>query len=351
MTTNREVIEEDLQEIINSNLEWERFYNKTILISGASGFLAAYIVEVFLKLNILDPNANIKIIGLVRNREKALRRFSNYFNSKYLELIVQDVNEVVTTKSKIHFIIHAASQASPKFYGVDPVGTISANTIGTSSLLNLAKLNKVEGFLYFSSSEVYGSLPESLIPTSEGDFGSINPTNVRSCYSEGKRAGETICISYYHQYSIPIKIVRPFHTYGPGMDLDDGRVYADFVKDIVIGNNIEMKSDGKAIRAFCYISDATIAFLKVLLEGESGQAYNVGNDNCITTIVDLAEKLVSLFPEKNLVVNRINQTNSNYLNSAISVNIPVINKIKSLGWSPQIGIEEGFIKTIKYYLK
>jgi nucleoside-diphosphate-sugar epimerase len=135
------------------------------------------------------------------------------------------------------------------------------------------------------------------------------------------------------------------------MDLDDGRVYADFVKDIVIGNNIEMKSDGKAIRAFCYISDATIAFLKVLLEGESGQAYNVGNDNCITTIVDLAEKLVSLFPEKNLVVNRINQTNSNYLNSAISVNIPVINKIKSLGWSPQIGIEEGFVNTIKYYLK
>ena len=156
-----------------------------------------------------------------------------YEYSEQLKFLVQDVCEKIIIDSKIDFIIHAASQASPKFYGKDPVGTINANVIGTINLLELAKRNKVEKFLYFSSSEVYGNLNEEDIPTKEDKFGSIDPCNVRSCYSEGKRAGETICISWKHQYSIPVVIVRPFHTYGPGMDLNDGRVYADFIKNIV----------------------------------------------------------------------------------------------------------------------
>ena len=276
--TGYNIITEDLNEIIKAPIDWERFSNKTVLITGASGFLPAYIVETLLFLSEKGIIKNNKILALVRNVEKANTRFNHYLNNENLQFIVQDVCNPINISEKIDFIIHAASQASPKFYGSDPVGTLNANIIGTSNLLELAKRNKVEKFLYFSSSEVYGNLNEDDIPTSEDKFGSIDPCNIRSCYSEGKRAGETICISWKHQFKIPIVIVRPFHTYGPGMDLNDGRVYADFIRNIVNNENIEMKSDGSAIRAFCYISDATIAFFKVLLSGEIGAAYNVGND-------------------------------------------------------------------------
>ena len=350
MKYNRNIIDEDLEKIYNSSINWVNFFNKTVLISGASGFLPAYLVESLLFVNKKYSKANIKVIALVRNEDNAKKRFLHYKESKDLIILVQDVCEEIIINTKIDFIIHAASQASPKYYGIDPVGTINANVIGTTNLLKLGKLNNIQGFLYFSSSEVYGDLPNSMIPTSEDNFGFINPVNIRSCYSEGKRAGETICVSWHHQFKIPIFIVRPFHTYGPGMSLNDGRVYADFVRDIVDCKNIEMKSDGKAIRAFCYISDATIAFLKVLTEGEVGNAYNIGNDNCVTSIIELAEKLVKIFPERNLNVVKVKQENTTYINSSISKNIPNISKIKKLNWNPEIEITEGFKRTIRFYI-
>jgi UDP-glucuronate decarboxylase len=350
MKINRKIIHDDLNLIYNSNIEWDKFYNKTILISGASGFLPAYLVETLMHVNQLNKNANIKIIGLVRNITKAKERFIQYEYSEQLKFLVQDVCEKIIIDSKIDFIIHAASQASPKFYGKDPVGTINANVIGTINLLELAKRNKVEKFLYFSSSEVYGNLNEEDIPTKEDKFGSIDPCNVRSCYSEGKRAGETICISWKHQYSIPVVIVRPFHTYGPGMDLNDGRVYADFIKNIVNNEHIEMKSDGTAIRAFCYITDATIAFIKILLDGSIGNAYNVGNDDCVISVFDLATILLKLYPDKKLKILKVNQNDSNYISSLISKSIPSIEKLKKINYSPVVSLENGFKRTIDYYL-
>jgi UDP-glucuronate decarboxylase len=152
-----------------------------------------------------------------------------------------------------------------------------------------------------------------------------------------------------HQYKIPIVIVRPFHTYGPGMDLNDGRVYADFIANMVNGTDITMKSDGSAIRAFCYISDAVIAFFKILLSGEPGQAYNVGNDECETSIIDLAEKLITLQPSKNLKVKSFEEQSSSYMKSLVSRNAPDTSKIKSLNWVPSVNIENGFSRTIKSY--
>lgn len=349
MKIKQKIILEDLNFIYNSNIEWYKFYNKTVLITGASGFLPAYLVEILMYVNSVNKHANIKIIALVRNMSKAKERFIEHLNSENLEFVVQDVCDSIVIDSNVDFIIHAASQASPKYYGKDPVGTINANVIGTTNLLDLARKKNVERFLFFSSSEVYGNLDEKDIPTSEDKFGKIDPCNVRSCYSEGKRAGETICISWKHQFNIPIVIVRPFHTYGPGMDLNDGRVYADFIKNIVNNEDIEMNSDGSAIRAFCYISDATIAFLKVLLNGEIGAAYNIGNDKNIYSILQLAQSLISLYPDKNLKILLNHKSNSSYLPTLVNKNIPDINKIKNLNWVPIINIREGFSKTINYY--
>ena len=342
------IIDEDLVTISSQDLEWKRFRNKTVFISGATGFLPAYLIYTFLYLN--DKlNLDLKVIGLARNESKAKEKYSSELKRKDFLLLYQDVCEPVNYKEKIDFIIHAASQASPKFYGADPVGTLNANVLGTNNLLHLAKKNYVESFLFFSTSEVYGEVPENQIPTKEDEFGYLDPANVRSCYGESKRLGETMCVSWMHQYNIPVKIVRPFHTYGPGMDLNDGRVYADFISDIVHNRNIEMKSDGQAKRAFCYISDATIAFLMILLNGINGEAYNAGNPGQEISILNLAEKLVKMFPEKNLKVITQNNSNPGYLRSKVSRVCPDITKISILGWKPVISIETGFRKTILSY--
>jgi UDP-glucuronate decarboxylase len=344
------ILQEDIEFILSSKLDWEAFSGCTVLISGANGFLPAYMVETLLYLN-RKYSINIKVLALVRNAGKAEAKFAHHKNRSDLEFLVQDVCEPVRLPSevKLDYIIHAASQASPKYYGKDPIGTINANTVGTANLLELAREKSVKSFLFFSSGEVYGQVNENQIPTRENDFGYLDPTDIRSCYGESKRMGENICVSWFHQYKIPVKMIRPFHTYGPGMDLADGRVFADFVADIVENRNILMKSDGSDTRAFCYLADATAGFFSILLNGENGQAYNVGSDS-ETSISQLAEILVTLFPDKKLRVVRQEFVKSGeYIRSNIRRGCPDISKIKLLGWSPKYNVNEGFKRTIISY--
>lgn len=345
------IIEDDLKYIQNSDLSWNVLEGKNILISGANGFVPAYLVETILFLNETRFKKKAKVFALIRNKEKALNRFAFYKNRTDLIFIVQDVTEPITIKDDIHFIIHAASQASPKYFATDPVGTINANVVGTYNLLEYAKEKDIESFLFFSSGEIYGNVEKTEEKINETMYGYLDPIDVRSCYAEGKRAAETICVSYYKQFGIPIKIVRPFHTYGPGMNMDDGRVYADFVSDIVNCRDIHMRSNGSAIRSFCYISDATIAFFTVLFNGNNAQAYNVANPDCTASIYDLAKILVGLFPERKLkVIREKEQNSSDYLKSNISGFIPDISKLMTLGWTPKISLKDGFKRTIKSYL-
>jgi len=341
------IIKEDISSIINCFDYWERFKNKTILITGANGFLPAYLVESFLSL---DKTYNTKIIAIVRNKQKANNRFKNYMTDTNLEIIEHDVCNEFNYNHKIDFIIHAASQASPKYYKIDPVGTLNANVLGTINMLKLAQTKSVESFLYFSSGEVYGEVKDEFMPIKEDTFGYLNPALVRSCYGESKRMGETICVSYFAQYGIKAKIVRPFHTYGPGMALDDGRVYADFVANIIKDQNIILNSDGKAKRAFCYLTDATIGFLTVLVNGENGEAYNVGNPQEEYSILELANILVNLYPEKKIEVILNKTINADYLKSTITRNSPNIDKLKKLNWNPTVTIEKGFKRTVSSFL-
>ena len=343
------MIIEDFNQIKNSFIDWNRFESKTILITGANGFLPAYMVETLLLLNndILKCSP-CKVIALVRNEKHTKERFSNYLSYENFKIIVQDVANEINLIEKIDYIIHAASPASPKYYNIDPVGVIMPNILGTKNTLDLAIENKVEGYLYFSSGEVYGQLNDGEV-INEDKYGYLDPTTVRACYGESKRMGENLCISYGHQYNIPVKIVRPFHTYGPGMKLDDGRVFADFVKNIVHNENIEMKSDGSATRAFCYLSDATVAFFKILLDGEKNNAYNMANSKAIISIKELAITLVNIFPEKKLKAVFAEQS-KDYLQSPVKGNSVDTSKLEKLDWKPSVSIEEGFRKTIRSYL-
>ena len=161
--------------------------------------------------------------------------------------------------------------------------------------------------------------------------------------------GENLCVAYHQQYDVPTKIVRIFHTFGPSMTINDGRVFGDFCKNIANGEDIVMNSDGSAVRLFCYVTDAIVAYLKVLLDGDNAQAYNVANLKGESSIYELAQMLVGLYPEKNLkVVRNLNSSSeASKMKSPLVRAIPDCSKIAELGWKPKISLEEGFRRTIE----
>lgn len=342
------IIEEDLKRIVSADLDWGRLFEKSVLISGANGFLPVYMLETLLYLND-EQRAGIRVTGLVRDRERAMRRLGHLAGRPDLRLTVQDVRDPLIGLDPPEFVIHAASQASPKYFATDPVGTFEPNVLGTQRMLQLANHSRCEGFLFFSSGEVYGRLLDPSIPVTETSYGPVDPMNIRSCYAEGKRAGESLCVCWHAQFGVPAKIVRISHTYGPGMALDDGRVFADFVADIVGHRDIVIKSDGSARRPFCYLADATIAYFTVLLNGKCGEAYNVGSD-IETSIWELAEMLCQLFPERSCkVIRRERTANDRHLSSPLTGGHFDISKIRALGWEPTTSVEEGFRRTVLSY--
>lgn len=343
------IIEEDVKLISKADLPWQDLKNSTILISGANGMLPAYLVDSLIYVS-NKKNLNIKILAIVRNKLKAKERFKIYKNSKNLKIIEQDICHKISFKEKIDYIVHAASQASPIFYRTDPVGTMLPNVLGTYHLLELAKKHKIKVFLFFSSGEVYGEITKESTPTKENMYAYFDHLNFRSCYGQSKKTGETLCAVYTYQFNIPTKIVRPYHVYGPGMKLNDGRLFSDFVADIVQKRDITLFSEGNAIRSFCYISDATVGFLSVLLKGNSSEAYNIGNPEATISVLELANRLIALFPKRNIKINKKTRPKSSvYASSNIEISYPDISKAMELGWRPKISLEEGFKRTVRSF--
>lgn len=345
------IIKDDITHIVNSIESWGKFRDKCVLITGANGFIPAYMVETIVFLN-ENTNLNIKLIALVRNKSKALKRFPHLEFDNNVQFLVQDVCNEINISEKVDYIIHAASQASPKFYGTDPIGTLSANSIGTFNVLRFAEQQKdnLKSMLYFSSAEVYGDTSNFRENIKENNFGSLDCMSLRACYAESKRIGETMCNSWFHQKGMPTKIIRIFHTYGPGMDLEDGRVFADFVKNVVQGKDIEIKSDGMAVRAFCYLADTVAAAFKVLLDAPAGEVFNVGNEDCQTDMNNLANILATLSVNQKLTIKRCSDVGANYLQSNNNKIVPDTSKLKTLGWNPKYSLNDGFLRTINSYV-
>lgn len=289
---------------------------------------------------------NIKIVALVRDKNKIPMYLKGRPDIIVLE---QDVCERIMFNEKIDYIIHAASPASPKIMREKPVDTIMANTIGTFNTLKLAKKNNVQAYLYISSREVYGEPYEGQEKFDENTYGFVDPLLPRSCYPEGKKAAETMCVSFKEQYGLNVKIARPAHTYGPGMSIYDGRVQADFLKNVVNNENIIMKSKGEAVRTYTYISDVISGIFYVLLNSDD-VAYNMADENAKITIKGLAELLVSLYPERGLKVE-IQIDDDQKGCAPFKLGIINSDKLKKLGWSPKISLEDGFRKTVEYIEK
>jgi len=345
------IVEEDLQHITSLLLPWHKLSGKTVLITGATGFIAGYLIESLLFLNEKKRYKPIKIVCLARNKKKFQTKYAFYKNRTDLDFLSQDVCDKVTYKKKIHYIIHAASYATPSKYGIDPVGTLLPNIIGTYNLLECSRVNAILGFLFISSGEIYGNFQIPKKDITENIFGFLNPLSLRSCYAESKRMGENMCISWSSQYHVPVTIVRLFHTYGPGMSLHDGRAHSDFIGDIVENKKIIIRSNGKSTRAFSYISDTIGGIFTVLLKGSNGEAYNIGGEKIIS-INQLAQLLVEIDSGEKIVIKKdMKIRGKEYLVSLLKKQYPInLQKIKALGWKPEYLPKDGLQRTVKSFL-
>ena len=344
------VVEEDLAAICSADLDWERLAGRTVLVTGANGLVGSSLAEALLYRNELRRGAPTRVVGLVRNGGRAAARFAAYVGRADLEIIVQDASEPVRISGPVDYVLHAAGQASPRHFSADPVGTYMPNTLGTHNLLALADEQKSEGFLFVSSGAVYGSV-SGPSPITETTYGVVDPLDVKSCYAESKRMGETMCRAWHHQHGVPARIARLGHTYGPNMRRDDDRAFAEFVFCIVEGRDILLNSAGTTRRFFSYITDTTIGLLRVLLDGRNGEAYTVANPGAESSILDLAQLLTELYPARGSIV-RVNAAPrpQHYLPNTDEVPSVDITKMRELGWTPVVDLPTGFRRTIASYL-
>ena len=341
---------EDIAAILAADLPWDQLSGCTVAVTGAAGFLGGTVVQALLGLNNSGRLAQpITVLALGRDGAKLRDRFGAQARLPTLKLLTADLCNPAGLELRADHIIHAASQASPKYYRVDPVGTLAPNVIGTWHLLQQAKVHGTQRFLFISSSEVYGRVAHEG-QLAETQLGLVDPTDVRSCYAESKRMGETMCLSWAHQHGLHVGIARPFHTYGPGLALDDGRVFADFVADVVNKRDIVMNSDGSARRAFCYASDAVRGLFHILLRGDAGGVYNVANPAADLSVFELATLLSTLIPTHPIGVRRVEPQGGAYMPSPFAKLLPDVRRLQATGWQATVAPADGFRRMIESYL-
>lgn len=337
------VVAQDLDEIVGRDLPWQQLADTAVLVTGASGMLPSYAVYTLLALN--DRfDAGITVYGLVRNEEKARRLLADIVDRPDFTLVVSDVSAPIDLPGRVDYVIHGASAARPALHGADPVGTIKANLLGTFNLLDLCVANGSRGFVLMSSAEVYGAQPPGTELISEDSYGGLDILNPRACYSEGKRASETICAAYQAQHGILCRTVRFGHIYGPGMALDDGRVQADFAANVVTGSDIVLNSDGSAVRTYTYVADAIAGMFYALLVGTE-TAYNVADVAGLVSIRELATLFTQVRPEKNLRLIFTNAADERVYSQSKGQGLDSA-RLAGLGWRALVDLPTGLARMV-----
>lgn len=265
---------------------------KSILLTGANGFLGQYFLEALVHLNKSVFKTPCEIIAADSHITNTTTNDS--IGALPYRFLLQDVSKPFPVEEKPDYILHAAGIASPMYYRRFPLETIDVATIGTRNMLELARRSKSQGLVYFSSSEIYGDPDPASVPTPETYNGNVSCTGPRACYDESKRLGETLCTIYHQQFGTRVMMVRPFNVYGPGMKEADYRVLPNFANSIKAGKALTIYGTGLQTRTFCFVEDAILGFLQVLLLGRSGEAYNIGNPSpeiSMRGLVDLIKKV------------------------------------------------------------
>ena len=331
----------------------EAFYGTRVLLTGAAGFLGFNFLHFFAYLNNRKSakSSPVRVVAA-----------DNYLRGKsrwIVELAADDSNIELRPYDITHpwpagdadfdFIIHGASVASPTFYRQFPLETLDANVSGLRNMLDLARSTNAKSMLFFSSSEIYGDPPSDEIPTKETFRGNVACTGPRACYDESKRLGETLCYIYFQKYGIPVKIIRPFNNYGPGLRLNDRRVLPDFCSDVLSGREIALYSDGRAKRTFCYASDALTGYLLALLSPHHGEAFNIGSATPEISMHDLATLVAKTAGSAKGIVCR-QSLDKDYVTDNPIRRCPDLSKARSLlGYDPKVELEIGIGRLLNWY--
>ena len=319
-----------------------------MLVTGAAGFLASYLVDTVATANRIGLLAKpCKLTLLLRTMPHDGHRLAHLDGGPDVEFLQADVNQAYVLDKGLTHIVHAASAASPIAFREDPFGTVDANTVGLRRLLEHAATSDVRSMLFFSSSEVYGDPPADELPTREDSPCRTGFTGPRARYAESKRFGETLADLFHEVASVPIKVVRPFHVHGPGLRLDDGRIVAELIRQGLRERRLHLLSDGRATRCYGYAADATLGFLLALLSDHEGMAFNIGADQPETTILELASAIASILGLEPPLPARTPLPA--YLQGAPARSRPDLTRARDLlGYAPWTSLEAGLERTIAW---
>ncbi len=330
---------EDILQIYNEELPWQKLSGCNIFVTGATGLIGGCLVETLM----MNPLRDYHVYASGRNEDRVKERFKDFVNDKAFHFIKYDVIEPLERDVRFDYIIHAASNASPNFFAQKPVEVIRSNIEGVVNLMEYGLQHGMKRMLYVSSGEVYGEGDGRVF--TEDYSGYVNCATPRACYPSSKRAAETLCVSYADEFGVDVVIARPCHTYGPYFTETDNRVYAQFIRNVLKGEDIVMKSTGEQFRSWCYVVDCVSALLHILLKGEKGEAYNIADANSNISIRELAEMIASI-GGKNVAIDIPDKDEKRGYN-LVTRSIFSIDKIQSLGWTVEGNMLVKMEETIK----
>ena len=335
----------DMQSVCSMNIPWQKLEGRTMLISGATGMIGSCLIDVIMRRNVAE-RLDCKIYALGRSMDKAESRFGSYFGSKNFRFVQHDINEpFLQDMDKVDFILHLASNTHPAAYSSDPVGTITANIIGTNHLLEYAVRHGAERFLFASSVEIYGENRGDVEQFDEGYLGYIDCNTLRAGYPESKRCGEALCQAYKKQYGLDVVIPRLSRVYGPTMLMSDTKASSQFILKAVAHEDIVLKSAGNQFYSYIYVADAVSGLLTVLLKGKNGEAYNIADEGSDITLKEFAHLCADTAGTRVVFQNPDAEEAAGY--SRATVARLDNKKIKSCSWRAQTDIKSGIKKTIE----
>lgn len=334
---------EEIRKILKIELPYENLSGKKILVAGASGMIGSALVDTLMLLS-EEKGLGISVYVLGRNEKKLRKRFVSYLNNPHFQIWEHNVEEKIPYQEHVDYIIHAASDANPVAYAEHPVEIMKANFNGMINLLEYGRRVLVERILYISSGEMYGKNDGSVQEFDEEYVGYVDYSDPRSCYPSIKRATEVLCQANIQEYGMDIVIVRPCHVYGPTMTDSDTRAASAFLRNVLKGEDILLKSDGSNRRTMCYVFDTVSGMLTVLLCGKKGQAYNIADEKGEKSILEIAS-VIAKAGECDVTFSEPDQAERRGFNR-VQRAVLGSQKLQRIGWNAQTEFEEGIKNTV-----
>lgn len=343
MFISNDIYKEYLETIASCDIDWDNLKSKNILITGATGLICTFLIDVLMFRN-SKYNDEIAVFAVGRSKEKALTRFKDYFDSPFFTFIQKDIQSCFDIDKHVDYVIHGASNTHPVAYATEPINTILLSVLGTKFILDYALEHNVERTIFLSTVEVYGENRGDVNTFKEDYCGYLDCNTLRAGYPEGKRAAEALCQAYIREKDLDIVIARCCRVYGPTMGNEDSKVIAQFLRKAANGEDIVLKSKGDQQYSYCHVADICSALLVLLLDGKNGEAYNISDNNCDLSLLEIAT-ILSEYTGNRIIFDIPSAVESAGYSKATKALLDS-SKLNDLGWKIKYPLKDGLIRTV-----